>query len=172
MIGDALTLTIDPRGNITNISGGEGLMSIFSLAGGAGGASGTGGLKQLFGPMFSIKSNPGPVSVGQTWEHIDIVDTGPLGKLRLVTKHTLKSAAGKEAKIDFSGTVAPDSEGDPGAAPFRVTKASHSGRYAWDLRAGSLKQMDSSLNTTLEGEVAGGHVTSSSDSTLKITRID
>jgi hypothetical protein len=166
LVGMTLTLTLDPAGNITKVTGGEGLMP-FSPAANLGQAA---GVKQLIGPVFSPKKSPGKVSVGETWENVDKLDTGMMGAFKMVTKHTLKSAAGGDARVSFTGTIEPASE-SPGVGGIEIKNSRYDGEYVWDLEAGMLRTMTSKMSLRFEGDVGGEAVSATSEGETKVTRL-
>jgi hypothetical protein len=166
LVGTVLTLTIDPEGNITSVTGGEGILNS-GMAEQFGQAS---GVKQLFGPIFTTRKSPGGVKVGQTWENEDKLDMGMIGAFKMTTKHTLRSAVADEASLTFTGKIEAASDA-PADAPLKIKDSTFEGQYAWDLRQGMLKSMQSSQKVKLEGSVGGQAVSMTSDATMKITRI-
>ncbi len=167
LAGTVLTLTIDPDGNIKNVSGGEAL----SGAGLAGRLSQPGDLKDLIGPIMTPKRSPGVVSVGQSWENVDTIDSGFIGRFKLTTKHTVKSANANAAEVDVSGRFDKDSEAPSGSA-FQIKAGKFDGRYTWDTAKGMLKKMDTTQSFKIEGAMGEQKISVSNDTTMKITRID
>ena len=166
LVGMTLTLTIDPAGNITRVTGGEALAPL-SPAAGLGQST---GVKQLIGPIFSPKKSPGKVAVGQTWENVDQLDTGMMGAFKMVTKHTLKSAAGGDARVAFSGTIEPASEA-PGLGGIEIKNSRYDGDYVWDVELGMLRTMTSKMSLRFEGDVAGEAVSATTEGETKVTRL-
>jgi hypothetical protein len=166
LVGMTLTLTVDPAGNITKVTGGEALAPL-SPAANLGQAT---GVKQLIGPLFSPKNSPGKVSVGETWENVDKLDTGMMGAFKMVTKHTLKSATGGDARVSFTGTIEPASE-SPAPAGIEIKNSRYDGEYVWDLERGMLRTMASKMSLRFEGDLAGETVSATSEGETKVTRL-
>lgn len=164
LVGSTLTLTVDKDGNIKSVTGGEAFGAIGQFLGSGGGAG------DLFGPLFSIKKGNGLVSVGESWEDVDRIDNSMLGKFKMTTKHTLRSAMGGSAEVDMSGRIEPDSEaGGEGVAKIRNSR--YSGKYSWDTIQGMVKQMDSTMSVELEQDVGGTKTMTRNEAVTKVTRI-
>ncbi|MCC6660001.1 MAG: hypothetical protein IT437_03855 [Phycisphaerales bacterium] len=166
LVGMTLTLTIDPLGNITSVSGG-GELSALSPGASLGRAA---GVKQLIGPIFSPKKSPGKVSVGQTWENVDTLDTGMMGAFRMITKHTLRSITDGDARVSFTGTIEPSSEA-PGVGGMEIKNSRYDGEYVWDTERGMLDGMTTKMSLRLGGDIAGTAVSTTSEGETKITRL-
>src|SRR5205085_12658983 len=67
IIGTTMTLKVDSAGNITSITGGEGLAGLSQFVGG-------GGSGQLFGPIVSGRHGNGMARVGESWADVDTID--------------------------------------------------------------------------------------------------
>lgn len=160
-VGTKLTLTFDADGNITSVTGGEGLALAASLGQGA-------GPKDLLGGIFTVKKGGGRARVGETWTNEDTIATSPAGGLKMVTEHTLKSAARGEAVVAFRGRVEPATEGDAG--PVKVTDAHHEGRYVWDTRDGMLRSLDSQMSVTMDVAAPGMDAATTSRTTMRVRR--
>ncbi len=150
MVGMTLTMTIDSRGVITNVSGGSELdaTGLLSAMGGAGG--GASGVQQggsIFGPIGTAESGfTGLARVGQSWTHVNDLSVGPLGAMKMVTEHTLKSAGRGVAELTFAGRVDPKSADQQAAA--QLSGATQRGTYSWDTARGQL------ISMTMEQRVA------------------
>jgi hypothetical protein len=172
MVGMTLTMTIDSRGVITSVSGGSeldatGLLSAMGGGGGAGGAGGGGGGGRgggggggggrpppaaqlggsIFGPIGTAESGfTGLARVGQKWTHVNDLSVGPLGAMKMITEHTLKSASRGVAELTFAGRVDPKSADQPATA--QLNSATQRGTYSWDTARGQL------ISMTMEQRVA------------------
>lgn len=160
-VGTTLTLKFDADGNITSVTGGEGLALAASLGGG-------GGPKDLLGGIFSVKKGSGRARVGETWTNIDTIADSPAGGLKLTTEHTLKSAARGEAVVAFRGRVEPGTQA--AAGPVKLTDAHHEGRYVWDTRDGMLKSLESELAVTMDVSAPGVDAATTSRTSMRVKR--
>jgi hypothetical protein len=164
--GTTMRLTIDRAGNITQITGGEGLAALGRIGAAAGGGSPL----QLFDNIMSIKHATGFAEVGQSWENQDMIDSGLLGRLRMDTRHTLTRMQGRDAIVDIRGRTAQDSEGAR-TGHVTIRDAAYTGRYVWDTGAGSLKQMDASMSVRAETNIGEESAETRSETTVKITKV-
>lgn len=155
--GTKLTVTIDGDGKITSVEGGESL-TVPGLGGPVGGLKPSAdGLSPLFGPITTMQQGQASrVKVGDTWTHSDTFDLQPLGGLKMVTKHALKSidGGGSEATVTFMGHIEPGTASP--TAPLAIKVANYSGSYIWDARAGRLKSMTGDQETQIETNTVGG----------------
>jgi hypothetical protein len=131
---------VAPDGSIKEIRGGESipssdLVAPFTDPDKAG---------QLFGPILSLKKGDGLATVGQSWENEDAVGTGLLGRIRMLNKYTLRSAAGGLAKMAIDGRIESDSESPD--SPFKIRDGKFTGSCEWDTRAGMLRSMDTRMS--------------------------
>lgn len=141
IVGQTLTLKVDADGKITSISGGQG------IAGALGGGVSGGAPKDLFGSIFTPKAGKPTAEVGESWENVDVIDTGVLGKFKMTMRHTLRSAAGREAAIDLKGRIEPESVG--GAGGTQVQDSTITGQYIWDTARGMIKRMETKQEVTI-----------------------
>lgn len=181
--GTKLVMTVDARGNITSVQGGENLSMtslVGQIAGGLGGLGGAGGLLPAGGGgggaggglqwlVSGTSGQPAKARVGQTWTNADKLGNTPIGDLQMVTKHTVRSIRGSTAEIAFVGNLEPASAG--GAAPGspstgKITQSSYRGTYTWDARSGELARMSGQMQSELEAGGADGTKTRS------VTRMD
>ncbi len=164
LVGSTLTLKVDQAGNITSITGGESFSALGQFAGGGGQAG------DLFGPIFSGRKGTGLARVGESWENADKIDNAMLGRFKMTTRHTLRSAAGTEARIDMTGKIEPDSEA-PGEGAGKIKDSSFNGSYAWDTERGMLKRMDSTMRVRMETPSEGGRSETNNESVVKVTQV-
>lgn len=170
MVGQTVTVKTDHNGVITGVSGGEGL----------GGGGGLGGMGATLVPPPSAIANwlvagaagsKGSARVGETWTNNDSLAGTPVGSFRMVTQHTLQSAFGGLANARFSGHIEKASEGGPmGLA--QVKDSRYSGTYAWDTRAGALKEMSTDLSVAMDANLGGTPAEMTAQSRLRVTRQD
>jgi len=163
LVGTTLTMKVDPSGNITSISGGESFSMLGQFMGGGGGAG------SLFGPIVNMKKGGGKVAVGESWENEDVVNTGLMGGFKMVTRHTLRSAVGGDAKVDMTGRMVASSEAGSGTVA-QLKNSKYTGSYVWDTKGGMLKQMDSSMSVEMETSVEDRPVLTRNESTMKVRR--
>lgn len=169
MVGTTLTLTIDKSGVITNVSGGSeldptGLLTQMGAPGGSSPQAGGG----LFGPITTADGGyTGLVRVGQKWTHTDSMSVGPLGAMRMLTEHTLRSAGRGTAEVAFAGRIDPQSAADNAAAQLK--SATQSGSYTWDTTKGQLVRMNMEQRVVQNqpGTTSGAEATSSTTMTVE-----
>jgi hypothetical protein len=193
--GTTFTVHLDADGNVTNIEGGDKLMSldIFGGApgldpnslpgglpnpgsqprppsiGGPGGGGGQGSFVAAIGSIFSIKKGNGRVSVGEEWTTRDVLDTGLLGKFTMSTTSKLKSHNGADARVSVRGYMEPDTSAGGGVSLVKITDSSYVGDYTWSTREGMLRRMDLNQHVAMEASVGGG-LTLTSDMKSVVTR--
>lgn len=179
--GTKLQLTLDERGNITSVRGGEslamtGMLSQIAggLGGGLSGASGAasllpaggqaggqpGGLQWL---ISGASGQPAKARAGQTWTNTDKLGSTPIGDLQLITRHSVRSVRGDLAEIAFDGRLEPVSSGGSSAQPNsgRVTQSAYKGTYTWDAKAGELGRVSGEMRSELESGGVDGTETKS-----------
>jgi hypothetical protein len=164
LVGSTLTLKIDQGGNITGITGGEAFSGLGQFVGGGGGAG------NLFGQIFSSRKQTGLARVGESWETAEKVDTTMLGQFDMSTRYTLGSATFNEAKVTFTGKIAPGTEA-PGDGAGKVKDSSYSGSYSWDTERGALKRMDSTMRVRMETSSEGVRSETNNESVVKLTQV-
>lgn len=192
LAGSTFTVHLDADGNVTNIEGGDQLMSLDafggapgldpnSLPGGlpnpgnlprppsiGGPGGGQNGFTAALGSIFSVKKGTNRVRVGEEWTTRDVLDTGLLGKFTMSTTSKLKSHAGSDAKVTVRGYIEPDSSA-AGPSLVKITDSSYVGDYSWNTRAGMLRKMDLHQHVVLEA-AAGGGLNLTSDMKSVVTR--
>lgn len=173
MVGTTLTLTIDRSGQITSISGGSELDPTGTLAALGGQGAGPAGAPQtggsLFGPLPPANSNySGLVRVGQRWSHADELAVGPLGAMKMITEHTLRSASAGTAQVVFTGRIDPASAASNAQAQIKAS--SHSGRYTWDTAKGQLVSLNMDQRVVQQAPGQAGDATSTTSMTVERLR--
>ncbi len=169
LVGSKMTLTVAPDGTITNVSGGKEISS--ALVGQyAGPITDPQGVKDLFGPVFSVRNAKPTAHVGEKWQYVDRIDLALLGKLRLTTDHTLKSASGTRATVDFRGQIELDTEGGVEGQAFKLTDTRYEGSYVWDTEHGALEGMEQVQAFTLAGDAGGASIKVKNNGTVRIER--
>jgi hypothetical protein len=171
MVGTTLTLTIDKSGVITNVAGGSeldptGLLGQMGAAAPGSNAPQAGG--GLFGPITTADGGyTGLVRVGQKWTHTDSMSVGPLGAMRMLTEHTLRSAGRGTAEVAFAGRIDPQSAA--GNASAQLKSATQSGSYTWDTAKGQLLRMNMEQRVVQSqpGTNSGADATSSTTMTVE-----
>jgi len=171
IVGSVLTLTIDKDGNITKVSGGEGLVpttpgdparSLVTL----------GGVKELWGPIFTMRKATGTATVGEKWKTSDTTDMSPIGRFTITTESVLKSLSEALANVEFKGTIAPSVESAGGLMSFQVKDSTHEGSYRWDTRRGMLSTLDMKQVVEIEGGSQGFKLNSKSTTKTSVTRVE
>jgi hypothetical protein len=166
IVGTTLNIKADRDGNITSVDAGGGLGAMPGLAGAMGGAAGLGGadvIKNLFGPLVSLKPGTPEASVGETWTNADMIDA-PWGKMRITTTNTLKSHRASKAQIDISGAFSLEPSSASGPAPS--IKDSHlSGAAVWNTELGMLESLDFRQRMSVESTTHGN---SAQDMSVKV----
>lgn len=167
MAGTTISMVIDKDGNIKQTTGGGGLL------GGMGG--------DLLGPIYSPSKAPGQVKRGQSWTNVDEIGMGELlGPMRLVTTHTLESAANGEARVNVKGKIESGEESPGGTSKknnkpttdmIKITKSDHNGSYVWDTERGELKSMNSTMKSEIKVDMGGLDFTRTGDQTMRLERI-
>lgn len=167
--GTKLTVTIDGDGKITSVEGGESL-TVPGLGGPVGGLKpNADGLSPLFGPITTMQQGQAArVKVGDTWTHSDTFDLQPLGGMKMVTKHALKSIDGSEATVTFMGHIEPGTASP--TAPLTIKMGNYSGSYVWDTRAGRLQSMKGNQETHIETTAVSGGASMKSKGTMNVKR--
>lgn len=150
VVGTKLTLNVAPDGAITAVEGGSGLSSAL-ISKYAGPITDPQGVKDLFGPIFSVRAAKASATVGEKWQHIDRMDLSMLGSLRLTTDHHLKSFSGGRATVDFKGKIEMDSEGAGAPQAFKITDTRYEGSYIWNTELGALETMQQVQEFSLGG---------------------
>lgn len=167
LVGSTFTMQVDRSGNITSVTGGDGFAMLGQVMPGAGGG---GSLPQVFGPIFTMKKGDGFASVGESWENVDKLNSGLMGEFKMITKHTLQSMSGKDARLDLKGRMEAGSMA-PGSSTFQIKDSSYSGRYTWDTAKGMIKEMQTKLSTTISHQLQGSPVDVTSETSMKVTRV-
>lgn len=173
LAGLKFTLTIDPDGNITSVTpaGGGAATPTDPLVAGL---TGGGGMKELLGPILTLKKGGGVVRAGQSWENVDEINSGLIGKVRVSTKHTVRSANARDATVAIDGRVDADSESPSGL--FQVRDGKFTGSYSWGVKEGMLRSMENRLSFTVQigdgGDDPGQLGDMSVEQRTNVTRLD
>ncbi|MFM9995190.1 MAG: DUF6263 family protein [Phycisphaerales bacterium] len=173
LAGLKLTLTIDPNGNITSVkpAGGAGATPSDPMVAGLTGAD---AMKDLIGPIFTLKKGGGIVRAGQSWENVDEINSGLIGKVRVSTKHTVRSANARDATVAIDGRVDADSESPAGLVQIRDGK--FTGSYSWGVKEGMLRSMENRMSFTVQIGSGGDDLGLLGDMAVeqrtKVTRLD
>ncbi len=185
LAGTTFTITIDNDGQVTNVAGGSGLSSLGAMGipadglsnlGGAGlthpaGSTGPSqGFADAIGSIFSIKKGSLIVKVGEQWSTSDEIDSGLLGRFRMITDSSLKSHSGNLAKVKVTGRIEPATHSPGGASMFRIKESLYMGDYLWDTRDGALKSMDMDQNVVIESGASGG-ISMTASSKMNVNRV-
>jgi len=139
--------------------------SALGLFVGGGGQAG-----DLFGPLFTARKGAGMARVGESWEDVDTIDNALIGRFKMTTRHTLRSAFADQASVDMTGRIEPGSEA-PGAGAGQIKESSFSGAYVWDTERGMLKRMDSTMRVRMEQTTDGVRTETRNESVVKVTQV-
>lgn len=171
VVGSTLTLSIDKDGNITRVTGGEGLVP--STPGDPAGSLVTpGGVKELWGPIFTMRKASGTASVGEKWKTTDTLDASPIGRFSITTESVLRSMSGPTANVEFKGTIVPAVESSAGLIGFQVKDSTHEGSYGWDTQRGMLGTLDMRQVVEIEGGTQGFRFNSKSTTKTSVRRVE
>lgn len=173
--GTVVTIDLDAAGNIKSVRGTE------SLSGGGvlPGLPGGGGMglpvpsKGANGPWsISSPGQSGFARVGESWTTTSSLGNTPLGAFEMVTRYTLRSAAGGRAEIAISGGIeASSASSAPGSAGgAQVREARYNGRCIWDTNQGQLREMTTTQSATIEGSGLGVPMRMKSNTEVRVRR--
>lgn len=137
LAGIKLTLTIAPDGSITSVRCDGPTVPDDALAA----IGGREGISRLIRSITTLHKGGGVVRRGASWEHVDLIDSALIGRLRMTTRHTVRSVRAREAVVDVAGTIAGDSDAPDGLVAIRDGKVA--GSYTWDAGAGMLRSLES-----------------------------
>ncbi|MBX3409171.1 MAG: hypothetical protein KF859_04725 [Phycisphaeraceae bacterium] len=167
IVGTTITIKADRDGNITNVDAGGAmggaLGGLSGLAGGSGATGGADVIKNLLGPIVSLKPGTPEAAVGEAWTNDDIIDA-PWGKLRLTTTNTLTSHRASKATIDIKGQFSLQPSSASGPAPA-IKDSGLSGSAVWNTESGMLESLDFRQRMTVE---SSAHGNSAQDMSVKV----
>lgn len=168
LVGAKMTITFDATGNVKSVEGGSELALPAGL-GQAGLPIDPKKLASLFGPVSSSNSGSGLYDVGEKWTNVDDVDTGVMGRFKMITTNELRTARLDEADVYFTGRIEAGSESGTPGSPFQLKDSRYQGKFTWDRLRGQLKAMESEQDVTIAGGpgVSGGM---KAKSTVRIER--
>ncbi|MBX3356863.1 MAG: hypothetical protein KF745_00395 [Phycisphaeraceae bacterium] len=178
--GSVVTMTIDSKGNVTNVSspaglsGGGNIGAIPGLPGGIPGAGGGAAPGGGGGPLDWLVSSPGHsgfARVGESWTNRDRLGNTPLGSFQMTTVHTLRSANASQAVVDISGRIEPGSAAAGGQGKTQVKESGYKGRYVWDTALGQLKEMTTDSQVSIDGSALGTEMSMLSNSKVRLERV-
>lgn len=174
LVGLTLSVKTDKDGNITDVKSPEG-------AGGVAGAmlrqfTGADVVKNMFGPIVSLRRGTGQAAVGETWTNQDAIES-PMGTMKVTTNNTLSSHAQGRATIDIKGGVSLTQGGAgasaiPGLMPAATIKESSiKGQAIWDTAKGMLRSVKSEQTITIEADLAGQKTVSKQVMRMDVARV-
>ncbi|MBL8757659.1 MAG: hypothetical protein JNK35_04415 [Phycisphaerae bacterium] len=168
LVGAKMTIIFDATGNVKSVEGGSELALPAGL-GAAGLPIDPKKLASLFGPVSSSNSGSGLYDVGEKWTNVDDVDTGVMGRFKMITTNELRAARLDEADVYFTGRIEAGSESGTPGSPFQLKDSRYQGKFTWDRLRGQLKSMESEQDVTIAGGpgVSGGM---KAKSTVRIER--
>jgi hypothetical protein len=174
MVGLTLSVKTDKDGNITEVKTPDGV-------GGVGGEmlrqfTGADVVKNMFGPIVSLRRGTGQAAVGEMWTNQDAIES-PMGTMKVTTNNTLSSHSGGRATIDINGGVSlTQGTGGASAIPGLVPKAtikesSIKGQAIWDTGKGMLRSVKSEQNITIEADIGGQKTVSKQVMKMDVARV-
>lgn len=174
MVGLTLSVKTDKDGNITEVKTPDGV-------GGVGGEmlrqfTGADVVKNMFGPIVSLRRGTGQAAVGEMWTNQDAIES-PMGTMKVTTNNTLSSHSGGRATIDINGGVSlTQGAGGASAIPGLVPKAtikesSIKGQAIWDTGKGMLRSVKSEQNITIEADIGGQKTVSKQVMKMDVARV-
>ncbi|MFA6043688.1 MAG: DUF6263 family protein [Phycisphaerales bacterium] len=164
IVGLTLNVKVNPDGEITEVSGGDGAGAAAGLASQFTGAD---MIKGVFGPVFSVKKGKSKAAVGESWTTEDVLQGGAAAT-RVKMTHTLKSVQGNNANIDIKGSVIID----PSSSGMKagVKDSTIGGRAVWDIERGMLSRLETDQKLTVETKTDQGSSLSTQTMNLKVVR--
>lgn len=173
--GTVVTIDLDANGNVVKVSGADSL----SLGGaGMGGLGGPCGLTPIGGGaggswMIASPGQSGFANVGQTWTTTSTLAGTPLGTFEMITRYTLRSAAGGRATIGISGGIdaASNASRPGGSTAAQVREARYSGQCIWDTSEGCLSELTTSQSAIIEGAGLGVPMVMKSTTDTRVRRV-
>jgi hypothetical protein len=172
MVGQTVTVKVDPAGNVTSVSGGEGLGGGLPGLGGAGGSMMPAPSSVANWLVGGVSGTKGQARVGESWTDSSSLAGTPIGGFRMTTTSTLQSANGGVASVRFTGHLEGASENGGPLGPVQMKDSGYSGTYQWDTRAGALRELTSDLNVAMDASLAGTAAEMRSRTRMKVTRQD
>lgn len=167
LVGLMLTLQTDKDGSITSVSSNDTLSG--PAASIAGQLTGSDVVKNIFGPIVSIRKGTGRVNVGDTWVNEDLIQS-PFGDVRVSTTNRLKSMRGTDAQVELKGTFSLAKKS--AASTIDVKDSSLSGQAVWDTAEGMLRTLDLKQRVGIETRSEDTKAVSiTSELTLKVTKL-
>ncbi|MBL9001713.1 MAG: hypothetical protein JNK25_11315 [Phycisphaerae bacterium] len=163
IVGLTLQLTADKDGNITGLET-AGLSGV--AAGLAGQFTGADVIKNLIGPIFTLRRGGGEAAVGESWTNEDRIDA-PWGKINLITTNTLKSHKANIADIDIKGAFSLDAASAGGQVPS-IKDSLLTGSARWNTETGMLTEMNTRQKLSMESAASGKSI---KEMTLKVTAV-
>jgi hypothetical protein len=174
MVGLTLSVKTDKDGNITEVKTPDGV-------GGVGGEmlrqfTGADVVKNMFGPIVSLRRGTGQAAVGEMWTNQDAIES-PMGTMKVTTNNTLSSHSGGRATIDINGGVSlTQGTGGASAIPGLVPKAtikesSIKGQAIWDTAKGMLRSVKSEQKITIEADIGGQKTVSKQVMKMDVARV-
>lgn len=169
LVGMTQAVVMDKNGEITSVSGGEGLSG---LAGGMGAQFSAGDVfKSMFGPITTTKQGVPKATVGQTWTTQSSIE-GLAGSTRIETTYTLASASGGKATITSVGKVLMEPSSGNGKTPqVRISDSTITGKTVWDLEAGMLTESESRQRLTIQTRRDNKTENTTQEMNVKVTRV-
>lgn len=173
VIGTVLTVKVDPKGKVTEVTGGDELGGLGLWGQVAAQFRERGIVASFIEPVLNTYNEKGEAAVGETWTHSDTLEDSPLGSFRIVTDHTLDSIKDGEAHVKLAGKIealpAKEEETDQPPA-FEIKESSNGGEYVWDTEAGILKTLKQSQAVSMKTSMQGMSMNIDNTTTIQLTR--
>jgi hypothetical protein len=151
MTTSEITMTVSPRGEVSDVQYPEKLKEqLQNAAGGAGMGNmfSEDQLKQMMNnPVFTLPEEP--ISAGKAWENKTEMKMGPMGKMVIVNKYTYAGKSGEFDKIDQKMDIKLEPSAD---APIQMTMKTKeaSGTILFDNNKGRIQEMTSKTVSEME----------------------
>lgn len=172
-----IPLTFDRDGNITHMVGLDDMLDPRVLATVSQDVR-SWNVRNRIGRIFSIAKSDNKASVGETWEHEDVLPPSNLGVFHIRTENKLVSHEDGLAKVEFTGEVHLDAElphpetGEFNKTGFELRSSDVEGHYVWNTELGRLDNMVFTVDQVSTGAAMGADfVRFDTESTVTITAI-
>ena len=171
LVGLPLKVKLGADGNISTVTGSEGVKpGSGALVGIAYTMVAQDHVKARWGQILWIKDGRVPASVGQSWQDVDLLSAGSLGRNKITWTRTLKGVDKDEATVLLDGKYELVGADDKTPPTAHVSDASMTGDCRWDLKAGNCKSLEVHQKSTISGNAQGFETSKKSDVTVTTTR--
>lgn len=172
LVGEALTLTLDRDGNITDVRGGQKLVRALNPMASAAMAQmgGDAPIRDLFKSIVGMPGKP-HAKPGESWSSATNLDVFPIGNASLRTDYKLTSVQGNLGKIVFSGGLKPREDPSPGGGGLTISKAEYGGTTNWDQADGFAASMNAKQELNAELAIGQSNVKIRQHQTVTMERL-